>query len=100
MADSMGDLVPVDWYDYEGPTDNPYPFYRACDFCHRTATDDLLNGKDIEGFRKFYRSHREGLNVCEHCVSRYLNEKQQPSFYEWLNATQRDELATAQGGNP
>lgn len=74
----MGDLVPVDWwqriapsqYDPDGGTR-----YRNCDLCFQDCVTDVCAGKPEEHWRKFYRSQREGLNVCEHCVSRYLNEK-------------------------
>jgi len=48
--------------------------YRDCDICFEDATEDACAGKAPEEFRKFWRDHAEGLDVCEHCIEAYLRE--------------------------
>jgi len=75
----MGDLIPVGpFIELRPPGDNPDPYfaYRSCDFCNENACQDIWAGKLAENqWRKFYRSEKEGLNVCEHCVPEYLSDE-------------------------
>lgn len=63
----------VDWAAME----NGYPYYRPCDICFLTATEDCYAGKSIDEFRQFFRvsvGKYSSLDVCEHCLDAYLAE--------------------------
>lgn len=44
--------------------------FRSCDLCGGSCPDDGFGH-----WRTFYHDPREGLDVCEHCVTVYLSEK-------------------------
>lgn len=70
-------LREVDWYATEDATFDgvtlPYPYYRTCDCCYESATEDVFAGKAIADFRRFYLDDgAAGLAICEHCLEGYL----------------------------
>ena len=47
--------------------------YRACDYCHESAVDDIYVDRQ---WRKFYKStDTDQLTVCGNCKSRHLNNQ-------------------------
>ncbi len=70
-------IYPVDWCCNDAPDDpgGGYPYYRACDICFCSASDDAIAGLPIDQFRGFWYDSAEGLSVCERCIDGYLGEK-------------------------
>jgi hypothetical protein len=60
-------LEPVGPFAFE---DDPYRVsYRACDFCHDSAIEDIWAGRILEEeWRAFYRLRPGGEVCCEHCL--------------------------------
>ena len=71
-------LFPVDWWVDIEESGEPNPYYRACDLCYQSATDDALEGRKLKDFRAFWKQHGgndDGLTVCEKCIDEFLSEK-------------------------
>lgn len=67
-------LVPVEWWIDSG---DGMPYYRSCDFCYGTATDDIYAGKSEAEWRTFHRQQggvNDSLTVCSNCMDEYLSE--------------------------
>lgn len=71
-------LCPVEWFVEADPHDMfGMPYYRPCDICYESASDDAMAGKSVDDFRKFWKEFgpdSDGLSVCENCIEAYLAE--------------------------
>jgi hypothetical protein len=69
-------LAPASWLLPED--DTGWPAYRCCDLCQEDAVQDVLAGKAEAEFREFWTELTDGartLDICEHCLGLYLEEK-------------------------
>lgn len=78
MAETIS-FVPVEWF-IEDSTLGRMVDYRSCDLCGDSACTDAMDGLESERFRQFTKQHGgrgDGLIICEHCMTDYLNEPEE-----------------------
>lgn len=73
----MSDVIEfavADWIKEPPVGDDPWPTLTRCEWCYEDALEDFRNGKDAREFFEVRNSFSDGLNICEHCIGKFIEE--------------------------